>query len=763
MGAVEESNDALVWERAERVAIYNSPRRARYPSIARAADGCLVVLFTRQTEAQEQAGSGDLLAARSSDGGKSWGEPQTALECPGGEPRAVGTLTALASGRLIAPFAELGPGEATSTVRLLSSEDGGESWQVTDLKADCPLAWWAPCGKVIETADGTLAMPVYGAATDDDLGATIHNCALLRSSDGGESWGEFSWIARGAGPMIGAAPGRLFSFEGPSVQPLPDGRWLAIATARRLNKAGDGPTVLNEGPGSPQVLCRLWSSDEGRTWSKPDQLMPGAWGALAAVGPHTLCVDTMWCAWGDMRLEVSRDGFESFFQELPLMSRGWTKGRTNRPDEAPLPPTVPNLAEEWPYEHYGYPSALPLGQDDLVVVFARTQWGSAYHEFDPAEWGEIPIEMERIQAVFYRRVRSRGELMPPPARSPRPGGRWVLAERITVEDVGAMAQMPGGDLIGRVQGKIRRSSDGGRTWQEVKGATLPEDAESVSALGVLRSGRLLAARVIYGGVGNEREDWGTTVAMGMRGGYPISKHSGVRYAYSTVVSYSDDQGRTWHAGKPFTGPLKWALPCACHFIESPDGTVALPIFGCVTEEEVDSYSASNGVIRSHDGGETWGDFSFVFRTNPKAPDEFQPEPRYSEMDIVQLPNGHWVAYSRHELIGGGPKGGATSIAVSTDFGRTWRRTGASLQLVSQQTGVVLPDGGIALTYRTHSWQAAGVAITYDEGHSFSYLLTAPYETLNAFAHGEDEFLIFTSRSHRSDMAAGVYRRVPDGP
>ena len=142
----------------------------------------------------------------------------------------------------------------------------------------------------------------------------------------------------------------------------------------------------------------------------------------------------------------------------------------------------------------------------------------------------------------------------------------------------------------------------------------------------------------------------------MRGGYPTWKERGNRYDWSVIVQYSDDQGGTWHAGEPSKGSFKWALPTVSHFIESPDGTIALSIFGCVTDEEMDSYSASNGVIRSRDGGETWGDFSFVFCTNPKGPDDMQPEPRYSEMDILQLENGYWVAFSRNEYLTMGPKG-----------------------------------------------------------------------------------------------------------
>ena len=42
------------WQRDERVLAYLSERRARYPSIARAADGRQLILFTHQTAPQEE-------------------------------------------------------------------------------------------------------------------------------------------------------------------------------------------------------------------------------------------------------------------------------------------------------------------------------------------------------------------------------------------------------------------------------------------------------------------------------------------------------------------------------------------------------------------------------------------------------------------------------------------------------------------------------------------------------------------------------------
>ena len=54
-----------------------------------------------------------------------------------------------------------------------------------------------------------------------------------------------------------------------------------------------------------------------------------------------------------------------------------------------------------------------------------------------------------------------------------------------------------------------------------------------------------------------------------------------------------------------------------------------------------------------------------------------------------------------------------------------------------------------------------MAISSDEGRSFDYMLTGPYETTNAFLTRDDEFVVFTyGPSERSDGAAGVYRWIP---
>ena len=745
--------ESMQWERTGRVTVHDSPLLARYPSIARADDGTLLVLFTRTSTDRGFSSLGDLVLVRSTDGGQTWSDREVVYRGQLGEPRAIGTMTALTNGTLIAPFSEINDAEGTSSVRILRSSDEGRSWREVGANVTVPLSWWAPAGRVIEEADGTLVMPVYGAVSLDALKATIHTCGLLRSEDGGDTWGDWSSMVRGPGSVVGAHHATRFSFEGPSVQPLPDGRWLAMVTARRLNKTADGPTAPNEGPGSPHLLCRLWSADQGRTWTQPDQLTPGAWPGLTQAGGETLCANTLWAAWGEIRLLAAADGFETFHQETDITTREWVRGMTNRPQEIPLPPTVPYLAQEWPFEHYGFSSILALDDSNVVVVFGRSQRGTV--QIDGPESQKIPYERERIQAVFYHRARVEEKVAPQPGKKPaHPSGRWVLSERIVIRDLGALAQLPNGDLVGKVRDRMCRSSDAGRTWKELEGVHLPE---GTSSFGVLRSGRWLAAAL--SGVTEWKGD-GLADKMGMVNGYPTFKLSGQSYDCSLVVRRSDDEGKTWHESAPFKGPFKWAIMCSNRFLESTDGTVAVPIFGCVTDEEMDSYSASNGIIRSQDGGETWGDFSFINRTRPKGPGEYQPEPRYSEMDVVELESGNWLAFSRHERITMGPKGwGGTAVKVSVDRGRTWARAGGILSGVSQQTAVVLPDGGIALTYRTHSWQGPGVAVSYDEGRTFDYLLTGPYETFAAFRCGSEEFVVFTATSHRSDSSAGIYRWV----
>ena len=148
-----QSNGRQLWDRIERMVVYKSPRRARYPSIISTDAGDLLLLFTRQTEQQEE-GIGDLVLSRSSDGGKTWSVPQAAYQSNGGEPRTIGTMTRLKSGKILAPFEEWADDGTNSALRILSSVDGGRIWSVMEPEVESPFVWLAPSGRVVETRGG---------------------------------------------------------------------------------------------------------------------------------------------------------------------------------------------------------------------------------------------------------------------------------------------------------------------------------------------------------------------------------------------------------------------------------------------------------------------------------------------------------------------------------------------------------------------------------------------------------------------------------
>jgi hypothetical protein len=106
-----------------------------------------------------------------------------------------------------------------------------------------------PWGSIIEALNGDLLATVYYMPEGDQR---YYRLALIRSSDGGKSWSEYSTIAaveRGEQPWAGMGE------EGPceaGIVRLADQRLYAI-----FRTGGDG------------YIGNTWSSDDGKTWTKP--------------------------------------------------------------------------------------------------------------------------------------------------------------------------------------------------------------------------------------------------------------------------------------------------------------------------------------------------------------------------------------------------------------------------------------------------------------------------------------------------------------
>lgn len=136
----------LTWERDERTFVYLSKRRARYASVANTRDGRLITLFTRRSAQQEAQGTGDLVLMQAIRDGRWWSKDTVVYEGTEGEPRAYGTLTVLDSGRILAPFVEVGAQSKSSRLRMLTSDDDGRTFRSSKPVSMAPLRWAAPPG-----------------------------------------------------------------------------------------------------------------------------------------------------------------------------------------------------------------------------------------------------------------------------------------------------------------------------------------------------------------------------------------------------------------------------------------------------------------------------------------------------------------------------------------------------------------------------------------------------------------------------------------
>ena len=218
----------------------------------------------------------------------------------------------------------------TSPIYLARSEDGGRTWSepvpIDSSSISAPSL--NPYGRIIQTPDGTLLMPVYvfwpepGSSTLSWASRNrIRGSFILRSRDDGRSWGEASLISRsnhGETSLLYLSSGEMLAaLRGAS----PEGHdvWLA------------------------------WSEDLGHTWSTPIRVTGhGQHPAdLVAISDRSLLL-----VFGHRRVPSGVRAMVSADQ-----GRTWNRDR------------VLTLASESIDSDCGYPSVIRLDGGEILVAY----------------------------------------------------------------------------------------------------------------------------------------------------------------------------------------------------------------------------------------------------------------------------------------------------------------------------------------------------------------------------------------------------------
>lgn len=188
----------------------------------------------------------------SEDGGRTWSDPAVIVDSEFDDRNPA--LGQMADGTIVMAYAEASTyndkGEFDTSVGAynlfyVTSTDNGKTWSKKTPFPNIPIKNGSPFGRIILLSDNTAIMPVYGGYDSNYTGTvkipenTKIISGLLRSTDNGRTWGDFSIIS-------------ATNHNETAIVYLPDGRLIAM-----MRTESDGRLEKSE------------STDNGYTWSKP--------------------------------------------------------------------------------------------------------------------------------------------------------------------------------------------------------------------------------------------------------------------------------------------------------------------------------------------------------------------------------------------------------------------------------------------------------------------------------------------------------------
>lgn len=291
--------------------------QGQFPVLARGPSELAAVF---RTGAAHYGLQGTLATSWSGDGGLTWSDP---IEVAPRGADVRNPAFGIIDGRWLLAYWQAGvncyPATATGERRwrlpgaidtpdlfVRESVDRGRTWS-TPLAVRCPRrAWASPFGRILAAPDGTLLMAAYGPPRD---APGEFDAIVLRSRDGGATWGDETRVATAASELsLCFTADRLVG----AVR-CADGR-TAIVHSLDVGRTWSPPVVVTRAGEHPADLCvlrdsrrllltfgrrrrplgcgALTSADDGATWDHGHEVLLAGDGIGNDVGyPSTVQLD----------------------------------------------------------------------------------------------------------------------------------------------------------------------------------------------------------------------------------------------------------------------------------------------------------------------------------------------------------------------------------------------------------------------------------------------------------------------------------------
>lgn len=295
---------------------------------------------------------GRSMLIRSTDEGRTWSKPETIIDTPADDRHP--SFAELPDGTVLCTFFTY-PGqgdfaeypELAHRTNILRSTDGGRTWGKPILLPS-PFIADATDGPPIVLKDGSVLLAIYGS---EKMGVP-EQIGIFRSTDSGKTWKLLSVVKSD------------HEMSEPTVAQLPDGHLVLVTRPE-----GD--------------IC--WSDDGGMTWTKPVSVGMRMYepGLITLRDGALLLINGSYNAGGGLHATFSTDGGKTWVAPAP--DRGFVVDKSV----------------------YGYGKGIELPDGSVFIAYINTGAHSTIDAQNEAIWG-IRLKV--------RADRSGIELLPAPGR-----------------------------------------------------------------------------------------------------------------------------------------------------------------------------------------------------------------------------------------------------------------------------------------------------------------------------------------------------------